>query len=645
MLMEFSSQLKPGYLQRGTEKRVRFDCTPPIVHHIGNQQQQQQQQGSRADCLAQPPPAPGLPAPVRGGTGNNVDIFRQINALLENTLDLRGVGSNQGAGQNIGGDFSRRQQLGNPPRPEIRENEVPHIDANLLAAARAQIQSSSSTMDTKMSPPPPISTNSSLPPPQGNGGTNGTDFISFLPNVPGSPVSQSTWSSHPVCTNPKDAITLSNIDRYLNGGGAFPVETVGHIASMLECSPAPSDQYPSSLCSVSSPSSDSSVLWDYVFSPINQTMGAGSRDQKCPSPSDSDSSGVSSAGSMNDALAESLSEMMGNLNLTGDPAFRHPNQQMGLNMAMPNISPAMLLQGGLQGYQGGLPGGLNPNMPFPQAAQSMLDPNMYRATPPPPPLDFNDPNVQALTRQLLMDPKLNSLEKLFNALPTDPSNIEKLARLNRQAASICQPTCTWSGQLPPKVYRNPTYSGKVFLGGVPWDITEAGLQASFKPFGLIRVEWPGKDGKHPRYPPKAVHLFTSRFLTPVDRSSDRSPAAGDNTKGRRTKNRRERTIGSSSSQRGGRGGFNITPRGGFGGAPRGGFGGSGRGNFGGSGRGNFGGSRRGNFGGSGRGRFGGSGRGNFGGNRSPGGSLNLEQLFCHICQWQCRDIHVRCVTI
>eukprot|EP00057_Strongylocentrotus_purpuratus_P023012 XP_011677486.1 PREDICTED: cytoplasmic polyadenylation element-binding protein 1 [Strongylocentrotus purpuratus] len=357
-------------------------------------------------------------------------------------------------------------------------------------------------MDTKMSPPPPISTNSSLPPPQGNGGTNGTDFISFLPNVPGSPVSQSTWSSHPVCTNPKDAITLSNIDRYLNGGGAFPVETVGHIASMLECSPAPSDQYPSSLCSVSSPSSDSSVLWDYVFSPINQTMGAGNRDQKCPSPSDSDSSGVSSAGSMNDALAESLSEMMGNLNLTGDPAFRHPNQQMGLNMAMPNISPAMLLQGGLQGYQGGLPGGLNPNMPFPQAAQSMLDPNMYRATPPPPPLDFNDPNVQALTRQLLMDPKLNSLEKLFNALPTDPSNIEKLARLNRQAASICQPTCTWSGQLPPKVYRNPTYSGKVFLGGVPWDITEAGLQASFKPFGLIRVEWPGKDGKHPRYPPK-----------------------------------------------------------------------------------------------------------------------------------------------
>ena len=33
-------------------------------------------------------------------------------------------------------------------------------------------------------------------------------------------------------------------------------------------------------------------------------------------------------------------------------------------------------------------------------------------------------------------------------------------------------TCTWSGQLPPKIYRSPTYSCKVFLGGVPWDITE-----------------------------------------------------------------------------------------------------------------------------------------------------------------------------
>ena len=33
-------------------------------------------------------------------------------------------------------------------------------------------------------------------------------------------------------------------------------------------------------------------------------------------------------------------------------------------------------------------------------------------------------------------------------------------------------TCTWSGVLPPKKCENPIYSCKVFLGGVPWDITE-----------------------------------------------------------------------------------------------------------------------------------------------------------------------------
>lgn len=30
----------------------------------------------------------------------------------------------------------------------------------------------------------------------------------------------------------------------------------------------------------------------------------------------------------------------------------------------------------------------------------------------------------------------------------------------------------WSGQLPRRNYKNPSYSTKVFLGGVPWDITE-----------------------------------------------------------------------------------------------------------------------------------------------------------------------------
>uniref|UniRef100_A0A8I3WAL7 Cytoplasmic polyadenylation element-binding protein 1 n=1 Tax=Callithrix jacchus TaxID=9483 RepID=A0A8I3WAL7_CALJA len=86
--------------------------------------------------------------------------------------------------------------------------------------------------------------------------------------------------------------------------------------------------------------------------------------------------------------------------------------------------------------------------------------------------------------------------------PKDPFSIEREARLHRQAAAVNVATCTWSGQLPPRNYKNPIYSCKVFLGGVPWDITEAGLVNTFRVFGSLSVEWPGKDGKHPRCPPK-----------------------------------------------------------------------------------------------------------------------------------------------
>jgi cytoplasmic polyadenylation element-binding protein len=53
------------------------------------------------------------------------------------------------------------------------------------------------------------------------------------------------------------------------------------------------------------------------------------------------------------------------------------------------------------------------------------------------------------------------------------------------------PIFTWSGQLPKIVHNSPTYSCKVFLGGVPWDITEDGLIMAFSKFGSIKVEWPG----------------------------------------------------------------------------------------------------------------------------------------------------------
>lgn len=38
----------------------------------------------------------------------------------------------------------------------------------------------------------------------------------------------------------------------------------------------------------------------------------------------------------------------------------------------------------------------------------------------------------------------------------------------------------------------------------------AGLQTAFKTFGPMKIEWPGKDGRHPRYPPKGELLKESR---------------------------------------------------------------------------------------------------------------------------------------
>ena len=33
-----------------------------------------------------------------------------------------------------------------------------------------------------------------------------------------------------------------------------------------------------------------------------------------------------------------------------------------------------------------------------------------------------------------------------------------------------------------------------------------GLQSAFRTFGPMKIEWPGKDGKHPRYPTKGKEL-------------------------------------------------------------------------------------------------------------------------------------------
>jgi len=74
--------------------------------------------------------------------------------------------------------------------------------------------------------------------------------------------------------------------------------------------------------------------------------------------------------------------------------------------------------------------------------------------------------------------------------------LENAARSYRSAATVHEANCTWSGQLPPRASGASTdlsYSSKVFLGGIPWDITEESLLQIFGQFGQVRVEWPGRD--------------------------------------------------------------------------------------------------------------------------------------------------------
>ena len=72
--------------------------------------------------------------------------------------------------------------------------------------------------------------------------------------------------------------------------------------------------------------------------------------------------------------------------------------------------------------------------------------------------------------------------------------IESAAKKYRCAAQISEASCCWKGKLPPKQYKTPiVYSTKVFVGGLPWDITEEDILKEFGQFGPCRVEWTNKE--------------------------------------------------------------------------------------------------------------------------------------------------------
>ncbi|XP_050677786.1 cytoplasmic polyadenylation element-binding protein 1-B [Leptidea sinapis] len=61
------------------------------------------------------------------------------------------------------------------------------------------------------------------------------------------------------------------------------------------------------------------------------------------------------------------------------------------------------------------------------------------------------------------------------------------------AGTPSAPNAVWQGILPPRSVDGAAgYSPKVFLGGLPWDITEPALLHALRAFHPISVEWPGR---------------------------------------------------------------------------------------------------------------------------------------------------------
>uniref|UniRef100_A0A915A450 RRM domain-containing protein n=1 Tax=Parascaris univalens TaxID=6257 RepID=A0A915A450_PARUN len=57
----------------------------------------------------------------------------------------------------------------------------------------------------------------------------------------------------------------------------------------------------------------------------------------------------------------------------------------------------------------------------------------------------------------------------------------------REVASV------WIGELLPRCFHNAIFSCKLFVGGIPWNITEPLLLEAFTKYGSCRVEWPSKE--------------------------------------------------------------------------------------------------------------------------------------------------------
>lgn len=102
-------------------------------------------------------------------------------------------------------------------------------------------------------------------------------------------------------------------------------------------------------------------------------------------------------------------------------------------------------------------------------------------------------NVPRSPMSLPSTPCTSGSEMNFNFDPE--MQLKENSNLDHRYSSTCKAPYLWNGILPHRTNRITTYSPKVFIGGIPWDMSEQSLNKLFEPFGRIRVEWPRRD-KH-----------------------------------------------------------------------------------------------------------------------------------------------------
>ncbi|XP_055955955.1 cytoplasmic polyadenylation element-binding protein [Patella vulgata] len=387
---------------------------------------------------------------------SNVDILKRINALLGDTLDLASTRVS-GAEQTRA---SKHVHFNMSQMPDVKEDNVQGM-AHMYNQPNPELQSVLNYAGVGIP-------SSSSPTPSTPSSYNSQGFHLFSPN--GSPSEQ--WAN--MCHTP-DIHSFTTPTKY-------PRAIKGERS--MSCT---SSDYGS--LSPVSPMSDTSL------SPVEKIIYSSllnNRTTRSPSPCESDTSGFGSEGS--DAAA--LNEMMNNLSLSN-------NGMRGNASVLHNQHQQQQHQQLTQQY----------NQQYNQQQQDIstqlstqLSSQLCQYQPQQTHLMRNSTALSNLTAMgigavgsvtqdmnLLQDRSWQTFNP-FLMTNVDPYAIDRAARLHRNAASVSEASCTWSGQLPPRSYKNPTYSCKVFLGGVPWDITEPGLQAAFSKFGSLKIEWPGKDG-------------------------------------------------------------------------------------------------------------------------------------------------------